>query len=120
MLTTSVLSHLRSAGQCIRQQSRRNIGVSAIALQKSVDPIQQLFAQKVREYAEKRKAAGGKLVDATPDVQNSLKEELNRVDQRFAATGKNMSKFPEFKFDDMPVEAPVAGEKTPTGHDLPF
>ena len=45
------------------------------------------------------RAAGGKLVDATPDVQNNLQEELNRVDQRFSATGKNMAKFPEFKFD---------------------
>ena len=34
---------------------RRNYGVTSILLQKASDPIQQLFADKVREYAQKKK-----------------------------------------------------------------
>ena len=56
MLTTAILGQLRSVGHCIRQQAKRHIGLSAVALQKAdLDPVQQLFAQKVREYAQKRK-----------------------------------------------------------------
>ena len=59
------------------------------------DPFSRITARMSMFYS---RAAGGKLVDATPEVNNSLQEELNRVDQRFGATGKDMTKFPEFKF----------------------
>ena len=45
------------------------------------------------------RAAGGKLVDATSEDQKHLKEELDRVEQRFEAVGKDMSKFPAFNFE---------------------
>jgi F-type H+-transporting ATPase subunit 6 len=43
---------------------RRNLTLSAVALQQkaAADPIQQLFVEKVREYATKKKSSGGKLV----------------------------------------------------------
>ena len=41
--------------------------------QKASDPIQQLFVDKVREYATKKKSLGGdKLVEATPQMENDL------------------------------------------------
>ena len=47
----------------VRLSSQRNLTLSAVALQqKASDPIQQLFVEKVREYATKKKASGGKLV----------------------------------------------------------
>ena len=33
-------------------QARRNFGISAVVMQKA-DPIQQLFLDKIREYAKK-------------------------------------------------------------------
>lgn len=48
----------------VRFNARRNLTLSAVAMQQKVaaDPIQQLFVEKVREYANKKKASGGKLV----------------------------------------------------------
>jgi F-type H+-transporting ATPase subunit 6 len=48
----------------VRVNTRRHLTLSAVALQQKVaaDPIQQLFVDKVREYANKKKASGGKLV----------------------------------------------------------
>ena len=47
----------------VRYNTRRNLTLSAVALQqKASDPIQQLFVEKVREYATKKTASGGKLV----------------------------------------------------------
>ena len=54
MLTSAILGQLRSSGQRICQLSKRHIGVSAVALQKNVDPIQQLFVDKLREYVKKK------------------------------------------------------------------
>ncbi len=59
------MSSLRLAAVSIlRFNARRNLTLSAVAMQQKVaaDPIQQLFAEKVREYANKKKASGGKLV----------------------------------------------------------
>ena len=51
----------------VRYNTRRNLTLSAVALQqKASDPIQQLFVEKVREYATKKKASGGKLVSFVP------------------------------------------------------
>ena len=37
--------------------ARRNFGMTAVVLQKATDPIQQLFVDKVREYAKKSRWA---------------------------------------------------------------
>lgn len=54
-MLTQRLTHLRAASQCVWQQARRNIGCTAVLAQKVDDPIQQLFIQKIREFAEKKK-----------------------------------------------------------------
>ncbi|KAG8226584.1 hypothetical protein J437_LFUL007276 [Ladona fulva] len=84
---------------------RRNIGVCAPALQKATDPIQQLFLDKVREYGQKSKSAGGKLVEPSPDIERELKNELDKVAQQYGgAAGEDMTKFPEFKFTEPKVD----------------
>ncbi|MFH4975912.1 hypothetical protein AB6A40_002621 [Gnathostoma spinigerum] len=50
---------------------------------RSEDLIQKLFVKKIKEYAQKEAAAAGKLVDATPDVEKSLSDELNRLANKF-------------------------------------
>ncbi|KAL5020050.1 hypothetical protein ScPMuIL_002942 [Solemya velum] len=100
---TSSLSVVR---HCVAQQARRNIGVSAAVMQKAdLDPIQQLFVQKIREYADKSKTAGGKLVGATAEQENSLKTILEKIEKQFSATGKDMTQFPDFNFSDVTLES---------------
>ncbi|XP_076457821.1 ATP synthase-coupling factor 6, mitochondrial-like [Babylonia areolata] len=101
-------------GQVSRQVvllSQRNIGISAVAAQKAAtvsDPIQQLFLDKIREY--KTKSAGGKLVEATPDVEAALMGELEKLDRVYNAKGKDMTQFPSFSFTDPQLESVGLGE----------
>merc|ERR1711963_166342 len=105
------VSRVGVVGRQVVQQARRNIGVSAIVAQKAAevaDPIQQLFLTKIREY--KTKSAGGKLVDANPAVEAALKDELDKVDRVYSATGKDMTQFPTFSFTDAALDAVGLGE----------
>ncbi|GAB0091006.1 ATP synthase-coupling factor 6, mitochondrial [Sergentomyia squamirostris] len=83
--------------------SARNFGISAPAAQKATDPIQALFVKKIQEY--KSKSSGGNLVDASPEVEKELKNELDRVSKQFGGgAGVDMTKFPEFKFEPAKVD----------------
>ena len=96
-----------AAANLFRFSCRRNLTLSAVALQQKVaaDPIQQLFAEKVREYANKKKASGGKLVDATPQTEADLAAELDKVAKQFGGgKGVDMTKFPEFTWSEPQVE----------------
>ena len=46
----------------------------------TADPIQELFVNKIRSYGEKKAAAGGAMVDATPETQAELQAELDKVE----------------------------------------
>ncbi|KAF6029703.1 hypothetical protein EB796_012034 [Bugula neritina] len=71
----------------------------------ATDPIQQLFVDKVRLYGQKSKAAGGKLVDATPEVEAKYAAEIDRVQKQFGAvSGEDFTKFPVFNFQDTELE----------------
>ncbi|GLG99116.1 ATP synthase-coupling factor 6, mitochondrial [Gryllus bimaculatus] len=84
---------------------RRNIGVSAPVFQKASDPIQQLFIDKIREYKKKSDAAGGKLVDPTPDIERELNAELEKVAKQYGGgEGVDMTKFPTFTFKEPEVD----------------
>lgn len=99
MLTSRLLSEAKS----LSLLARRNFGIAVPALQKVSDPIQQLFLDKVREY--KQKSSGGKLVDPSPDTERELKQELERVAKTFGGSeGTDMTKFPEFKFQDPKID----------------
>ena len=91
----------------VRFNSRRHLTLSAVALQQKVaaDPIQQLFVEKVREYATKKKSSGGKLVDATPQTEADLAAELDKVAKQYGGgKGVDMTKFPEFTWTEPAVE----------------
>ena len=57
-----------AAVNLVRLSCRRNLTLAAVAMppKLATDPIQQLFVEKVREYATKKKASGGKLVSFLP------------------------------------------------------
>ena len=84
----------------VRYNTRRNLTLSAVALQqKASDPIQQLFVKKVREYATKKKASGGKLVDDTALTEAHLAAELDKVAKQYGGgKGIDMTKFSEFNW----------------------
>lgn len=81
---------------------RRNIGIMSVTYQKVSDPIQQLFLDKIREY--KQKSAGGKLVDATPEIERERQSELEKLARNFGGKKEEMNTFPTFKFEDPPLD----------------
>merc|ERR1711988_1606434 len=87
---------LQQSRRVVSTELRRNFGVSA----------QALFLDKVREYAKKSKAAGGKLLDATPEVEKDLQGELDKLNGKYGVTGPEFLKFPTFTFSDKSL-APV-------------
>merc|ERR1711944_218341 len=63
---------LRLASNVARIVVQRNLATSYVAANKAAtDPVQGLFVEKIREYATKKKAAGGKFVDATKQTSRS-------------------------------------------------
>lgn len=79
---------------------RRNIGMSAVVLakaEKSSDPIQKLFVEKLQEYKKKSVTAGGGLVDATPEMKAKIDVEKQQIRKRFGEG--NLEEFPKFDFD---------------------
>ncbi|XP_025733869.1 ATP synthase peripheral stalk subunit F6, mitochondrial-like [Callorhinus ursinus] len=75
---------------------RRNIGVTAVAFHKELDPVQKLFMDKIREYRTKQQASGGP-TDTGPEYQQDLERELFKPKQTYGKADKNM--FPDFKFE---------------------
>ncbi|KAL4718214.1 hypothetical protein ACJJTC_013789 [Scirpophaga incertulas] len=93
MLTSSLLGGLRAARSSV--VITRNLA----AAQKTTDPIQQLFLDKIREY--KQKSAGGKLVDSSPAIQKEMQTELEKLAKQYGGgSGVDMSAFPTFKFEE--------------------
>ncbi|XP_006748717.1 ATP synthase-coupling factor 6, mitochondrial-like [Leptonychotes weddellii] len=81
---------------------RRNTGVTAVAFNKELDPVQKLFVDKIREYRTKRQASGG-ATDTGPEYQQDLERELFKLKQMYGKADKNM--FPDFKSEDPKFEA---------------
>ncbi|XP_053242509.1 ATP synthase-coupling factor 6, mitochondrial [Podarcis raffonei] len=81
----------------------RNIGFSAIAFNKAkeLDPVQKLFLDKIREYNTKSQKTGGP-VDAGPEYEKSLHEQMVKLQRVYG--GGDMTKFPEFKFQEPKFE----------------
>ncbi|XP_035579597.1 ATP synthase-coupling factor 6, mitochondrial-like [Zalophus californianus] len=80
---------------------RRNIGVTAVAFNKELDPVQKLFVDKIREYRTKRQASGGP-VDTGREHQQDLERELCKLKQIYGKAARNT--FPDFKFEDPKFE----------------
>ncbi|KAI3381373.1 hypothetical protein SNEBB_001432 [Seison nebaliae] len=82
----------------------RRLATSSKQLQQQ-DLIQQLFVQKVREYASKKKTAGGKMVESSPLLQKQLNDQLGKLAKQFGIPNLEAAqKFPTFKFEDKPAD----------------
>uniref|UniRef100_A0A0M3I8G4 ATP synthase-coupling factor 6, mitochondrial n=1 Tax=Ascaris lumbricoides TaxID=6252 RepID=A0A0M3I8G4_ASCLU len=77
------------------------------AVMKEEDLIQAVFLRKIREYASKQKAAGGKLVDSNADVERSLEDELNRLANKFHIESAAAVRELPTKFETIKVESAV-------------
>eukprot|EP00096_Caligus_rogercresseyi_P001568 TRINITY_DN125_c0_g1_i1.p1 TRINITY_DN125_c0_g1~~TRINITY_DN125_c0_g1_i1.p1 ORF type:complete len:110 (+),score=54.31 TRINITY_DN125_c0_g1_i1:330-659(+) len=100
------LNTLRSSTQWV---SSRSLSLGAVSLQQkaAVDPVQQIFVDKVREYATKKKTSGG-LVEATPAVEAELKSDLEKIAKTYGGGGGvDMTKFPTFNFAEPKIEVPT-------------
>ncbi|KAH9368152.1 hypothetical protein HPB48_018815 [Haemaphysalis longicornis] len=86
------------ARHCLTQ-AKRNYGVSAVLMQKSLDPIQQLFVDKIREYSQKSKSKNEMFVDADASITKEYKDELQKAAMQYGGSkDANMAEFPKFDF----------------------
>ncbi|XP_078089151.1 ATP synthase peripheral stalk subunit F6, mitochondrial [Mustelus asterias] len=78
---------------------RRNIGFTAVVFNttKSLDPIQKLFVDKIRDYNSKSQKAGGP-VDVGPEYKKNMDEEIAKLQRLYG--GGDLTKFPDFKFEE--------------------
>merc|ERR1711981_488478 len=106
--TNLALLSSKTSTSFVRVNLRRNLGASSVVLKPAaaaVDPIQKLFAEKTKEYAQKKQASGGKMVDATKEVEAALQEELDKVAQSYGGgAGVDMKSFPDFQYKDPQLE----------------
>uniref|UniRef100_A0A672KFT9 ATP synthase peripheral stalk subunit F6, mitochondrial n=1 Tax=Sinocyclocheilus grahami TaxID=75366 RepID=A0A672KFT9_SINGR len=74
-----------------------NVGFSFLLKSQlsGLDPIQKMFLDSIRSYSTKSGATGG-LVDAGPEYQKALAEEITKLQRLYG--GGDLSSFPEFKF----------------------
>ena len=98
---------LKLASTALRPALQRNLATSYIlAKAATVDPVQGSFLEKVREYATKKKAAGGKLVDADASTDALLATELGRVAKMYGGKdGVDMTKFPEMQWSEPELQS---------------
>lgn len=63
---------------------------------KSSDPIQKLFVEKLQEYKKKSQASGGELVDFSAEKKARVDVEKQQIRKRFGEG--NLEEFPKFDF----------------------
>ena len=66
-----------SGGRCRPHPGQQSSRTSLFLLLTSL--LQNLFAEKIKEYGDKKAKAGGKLVDATAATNAELQAELDKV-----------------------------------------
>merc|ERR1711953_397737 len=105
--SSSKMSSLNKVWRLTSSVSRSYATSTAVRAAAASDPIQKLFVDKVQSYAQKKKASGGKLVDATKETEAALQAELDKVAAQYGGgKGVDMTKFPDFKWVEPNVEIP--------------
>ncbi|XP_028405688.1 ATP synthase-coupling factor 6, mitochondrial-like [Dendronephthya gigantea] len=69
---------------------------SAVFAKQNMDPIQELFVNKLAEY--KTKSKGGKLVDAGEEADARREKEIAQLQRRYGGDAKHLEEFPKFDF----------------------
>jgi len=121
MMSTRLVCSVSRLGAVGSKLLSRNFGVTAACSQVVSDPIQKLFVDKIRDYAQKSKSSGGKMVDASAETEKTLTDELEKITRQFSAKGADFTKFPTFNFTDVdvePVGVPVDIKDLAQAHEL--
>ena len=95
-----VIARLNINRKAINAAFSRNLGSTAVLLKN--DPIQQLYLDKVREFYKRKAASPNGIVDATPESQKHLKDELEKISKQYGASATN--EFPTFNFTEPKIE----------------
>ncbi|XP_036112680.1 ATP synthase-coupling factor 6, mitochondrial-like [Molossus molossus] len=80
---------------------RRNIGVTAVALSRELDPVQKVFVDEIRESRSKRQASAGPVATG-PEHRRELEREVFQLKQMYG--NADMNAFPDLKFEDTKFE----------------
>ncbi|XP_016374801.1 ATP synthase-coupling factor 6, mitochondrial-like isoform X6 [Sinocyclocheilus rhinocerous] len=96
-LQTEGLSSIRRAPAVAFSSKSGDSKKSKKSNKAGLDPIQKLFLDSIRSYSTKSGATGG-LVDAGPEYQKALAEEITKLQRLYG--GGDLSSFPEFKFPE--------------------
>uniref|UniRef100_A0A5S6Q9H1 ATP synthase-coupling factor 6, mitochondrial n=1 Tax=Trichuris muris TaxID=70415 RepID=A0A5S6Q9H1_TRIMR len=112
------MAHVAGLKRAVIGFSKRSLSASSSSRQarKAADAIQQQFIDKVRHYFQKQALSGeGTLVDASPQLQEELKEELQRLSRIYGVTDDNLRfptlTFPETKFSVVSLVDEAAAER---------
>ncbi|KFD65405.1 hypothetical protein M514_08763, partial [Trichuris suis] len=112
------MAHMFGVKRGVTVISRLSLSTSSCSRQarKTTDPIQQQFVNKIRHYFQKQALSGeGTLVDASPQLQNELKEELQRLSRIYGVTDDTVRfpalTFPETKFNIVSMVDEAAAER---------
>eukprot|EP00794_Sanderia_malayensis_P011420 gene11420-12610_t len=74
-----------------------NFDKAPAANSSSMDPVQKLFLDKIKDYQTKaKKLGGGKLVDLSPEHEKEMQKEVDGLKRRFGEG--NLEEFPKFDF----------------------
>ena len=50
------------------------------------------------------RSSGGKMVDATPEVEKEHQRELDKLARSYGGSQAEMNTFPKFKYEDPPLD----------------
>ncbi|KAH7732233.1 ATP synthase F6 family protein [Aphelenchoides avenae] len=80
---------------------------TSVLRQKESDLITQAFLKQVRDLTQKQKAAGGTLVNTSPEIKKQLDEQLNRLAQKFKLPSADVVGKLDVQFETATVESSV-------------
>uniref|UniRef100_A0A915CSV8 ATP synthase-coupling factor 6, mitochondrial n=1 Tax=Ditylenchus dipsaci TaxID=166011 RepID=A0A915CSV8_9BILA len=81
---------------------------NSVRINKEADLISNAFLKQIRDLAGKQKAAGGSLVNSSPEIKKQLDEQLNRLAQKFKLASAEVVGKLAVEFEKPNIESSVA------------
>ena len=77
-------------------------------LQKTEDLITSAYLNQLKDLISKQKAAGGTLVNSSPEIKKQLDEQLNRLAQKFKLASSDVVGKLHVEFEKVALQSSVA------------
>ncbi|CAD5230196.1 unnamed protein product [Bursaphelenchus xylophilus] len=71
------------------------------------DLVTQAFLKQIKDLAAKQKAAGGSLVNTSPEIKKKLDDQLNKLAQKYKLASSDVVSKLDVKFEQAKVESSV-------------